>query len=268
MAMGLTTPKGATPSQRATLRILARTLDDIEQVRIMVGNRIGALVREHGGTLPHLEEILGEGRRWEHVTKLELVRVWRKDPLAPWAHGVRGLGELSIARLIGELGDPSVGSVGHWETRGHQSHDAHDGNAPLERVWVVDAHYDRSVSQLWQYCGVGDPKRSRLAQGATQAEILARGNPRIKKQLYLIATAMLKAGNRAVYDEARERYAERVHSKPCPQCRAKTGDPWKPGHQHAAALRKVAKEFLKELWREDRRLREIGELTATRAEAA
>lgn len=84
---------------------------------------------------------------------------------------------------------------------------------------------------------------------------MARGKPRAKKQLFLIATSMLKTGNRDVYDRARAHYAERIHHAACPPCHAKAGEPWKAGHQHMAALRKVEKEFLKDLWREARRLK-------------
>lgn len=282
-----TTPIDLAPL-RDTIRILGRTLDDIERVRIMLGNRIGALEREQGGSLPHLQEILRAGEQWEHISELELVRAFRKDPLAPWGKSVRGLGEPSFARLIAELGDPSIASRGHWETQQTNGSGAivateSISRAPRSRVWIVDDYFDRTVSQLWQYCGVGDPKRSKIPKGAVQADLLGRGKPRLKTQLYLIATSMLKAGIRhgegcgcapnaraylcptarsisesgARYLDARAHYAERVHDEPCPQCHAKAGDPWKPGHQHAAALRKVEKEFLKALWHEARRVRGI-----------
>jgi hypothetical protein len=44
---------------------------------------------------------------------------------------------------------------------------------------------------------------------------------------------------RNVYDEARALYADRLDVNQ---------DPWTPGHQHAAAIRKVAKEILRDLW--------------------
>ena len=269
------------------IRTLGRLLDDLERVRIMNTNRIGALERSFGEALPHLVEISEPLSQAEHLAELEMVRLWRKMPLAPWAKGVRGLGEKSIARLYAEIGDPSIGSIGHWETSGNgatgvtdthigeapdsatrpadihganaegatETTDTHESSAPKNRTWVVDAWYNRTVSQLWAYCGVGDPERSKIPKGAVQDELLKRGKPRVKKQLYLIATSMLKAGNREVYDAAREHYAERIHDRPCAPCHAKIGDPWKPGHQHMAALRKTEKEFLKELWVEARRMR-------------
>jgi hypothetical protein len=265
-----------------TIRTLGRLLDDLERVRIMNSNRIGALERAFGESLPHLAAISEPLEHAEHLAELELVRAWRKHPLAPWAKGQRGVGEKSIARLIAEIGDPLIGSVGHWETSNgqrtdetqqsyaddpgdHGTHDIHNGDvadtenganpsappmssAPRSRTWVIDSYYERTVSQLWQFSGVGDPARSKIPKGAVQADLMARGKPRAKKQLWLIAGSMLKAGNRDVYDARRLVTAERVHLKPCPQCHAKTGEPWKPGHQHADALRIVAKRFLQDMF--------------------
>lgn len=271
-----------------TIRTLGRLLDDLERVRIMNSNRIGALERSFGESLPHLMEIQEPISRAEHLAELELVRTWRKHPLAPWAKDVRGLGEKSVARLIAEIGDPSVGSIGHWETSKNgttpiadiQTDDAPfgieeampeadnqtDDASSKARVWVIDDFYNRSVSQLWSYCGVGDPARSRIPKNAVQAELLARGKPRAKKQLYLIATGLLKSGVRSkepvtywgdLYMRMRQKYAERIHDAACAPCHAKAGDPWKPGHQHMAALRKLEKELLKDMWREARRLRNL-----------
>ena len=266
-----------------TIRTLGRLLDDLERVRIMNSNRIGALQRSYGEPLPHLLEIANPLTQAEHLAELELVRAWRRHPLAPWAKHVKGLGEKSVARLIAEIGDPSIGSRGHWEvsttspeTNGsHSSNDDQSvdasedekeptGKAPRNRTWVIDEYFDRTVSQLWAYCGVGDPARNRIPRDAIQAEILKRGKPRAKKQMYLIATGLLKSGIRdgspitpwgEEYVAARQKYEDRIHDRDCPPCHAKPGDPWKPGHQHMAALRKVEKELLKEMWKEARRLR-------------
>lgn len=284
-----------------TIKTLGRLLDDLERVRIMNSNRIGALERTYGEALPHLEAIQEPVATAEHLAELELVRTWRRHPLAPWAAKVKGLGEKSMARLIAEIGDPSVGTLGHWEGPSNgampetrtQTVDASDGAivkavfqtayAPEDdeanevtdtdgssasgRQWIVDAYYNRGVAQLWSYCGVGDPARSKIPKGAVQAELLARGKPRAKKQLYLIGTGLLKSGIRSkepvtewgeLYVRMREKYADRIHIDACPPCHAKAGQAWRPGHQHMAALRKMEKELLKAMWRESRRLRGLG----------
>jgi hypothetical protein len=252
-----------------TIRTLGRLLDDIERVRIMNSNRIGALERAHGESLPHLLEIKNPLDQAEHLAELELVRAWRKHPLAPWAKGIRGVGEKSIARLIAEIGDPAIGTLGHWETSvstngATADAESNDDDAPKNREWIIDEEFERTVSQLWAYCGVGDPARNRIPKGAVQSDLLKRGKPRAKKQLYLIGTSLLKSGIRGgeaisdwgqFYMDARVKYSERIHDAACPPCHAAAGDPWKPGHQHMAALRLMEKHFLKELWKQARTLR-------------
>lgn len=203
-----------------TIRTLGQLLDDLELTRIANGNRIAALERDYGESLPHLEVIQKQLRVAEHLAELELKRAWRKHPLAPWAKNYLGAGEKSIARLVASIGDP--------------------GERP-------------NVAKLWAYCGHGDPARSRKQKGMTQEELFRQGSPRAKKQTWLIATSLLKAGNRGVYDAARANVAERVHEKLCVRCGpsghpAQPGSPWSDGHKHAHALRVTGKAFLKDLW--------------------
>lgn len=243
-----------------TIKALGGLLDDLELVRVMNGNRIGALEREHGEALPHLLDIQDRVAAIEHLAHLELVRAWRKYPvLALWGKGYIGVGEKSIARLVAIIGDPA------------------------ERP---------NVAKLWAYCGHGDAARKR-AKGMSQDELFRLGNPRAKKQVHLIAEALmnrmcascrrekdarrialgLRANQsppwapppadcscesdgltgRVVYDETRAKYADALHESPCPQCGpagkpALPGSPLSDGHKHARALRKVGKDFLRDLW--------------------
>jgi len=64
---------------------------------------------------------------------------------------------------------------------------------------------------------------------------------------------------RDVYDKRKANTDGRLHRTPCPQCGpkghpAQPGSPWSDGHRHADALRITAKELLKHLWREARRV--------------
>lgn len=185
----------------STIRTLGGLLDDLERVRVANGLRIGAMEREYGEALPHLDVIQKQLRVAEHLAELELVRAWRKHPLAPWAKEFHGVGEKSIARLIAVIGDPG------------------------ERA---------NVAKLWAYCGHGDPARKRT-KGMSQEEAFRLGNPAAKKRVWLIATSLLKAGNRDIYD-ARRAATSLTHPD------------WTAGHSHADALRIVGKEFLGELW--------------------
>lgn len=207
-------------SDLAYLADLAKMLDDLERVRIMNANRIGAHEREFGSSPPHLQVLQERLAAVEHETVLELQRAWRRHPLAAWAKGYVGLGEKSIARLIGTIGDP--------------------GERP-------------NVAKLWAYCGHGNPNLKR-AKGMTQEQAFALGNPAAKKQVYLIATCMLKAGNRSVYDARRAATADRD---------------WTDGHKHADALRITGKTFLRDLWvaaRAGQSRRDIHELSARAGE--
>lgn len=203
----------------AAIRHLGGLLDDLEGARIANGNRIGAMEREFGDAFG-LDAIQGHLRATEHQAELELARLWRRHPLAPWAKDYLGVGEKSIARLIAIVGDPA------------------------ERP---------NPGKLFAYCGHGDPARSIKRKGMTQAELFKMGSPRAKKQVWLIATSLLKAGNRDAYDAERLRVAEKLHERNCVRCGpsghpALPGSPWSDGHKHASALRVMGRAFLLDLW--------------------
>lgn len=215
-------PQGSPPELLATIRTLGGILDDLERVRIMSTNRVAAQERDYGSAVPHLDVILAPIKAAEHEAELELIRSWRKHPLAPWAKDIKGVGEKSIARLISHIGDP--------------------GERP-------------NVAKLWAYCGLGDPARKRH-KGMTQEEAFRLGNPSAKKQCWLIGEAFVKVRSgpyREVYDLSREQYADRVHATLCVRCGpagkpAVPGSPWSLKHQHEAAKRKAVKAFLRDLW--------------------
>jgi hypothetical protein len=162
-------------------------------------------------------------------------------PVLAWIAESPGIGEHLAARLIGVIGDPYVAYPMHWE-----------GTGKDDRHLVADPPFTRNVAKLWAVCGYGDPARKRRA-GMTAADAAALGNWKPKMILRLLAESCVKQpGTRydRVYRAAREEYAGRVHAGPCPQCKgsSEAGQPWRDGHQHAAALRRVAKEILRDLW--------------------
>lgn len=254
----------------AELRILADSLDDLEKLRIATDNRIRALAQVYGITdddaTPEVLRLraLADGiTKLEHSAELDLCRAVRHHPLAGWVKRTIGIGEKQGARLIAAIGDP------YWNT-------LHDR--------------PRTVSELWAWCGYkvvpvgqgnGNAQKS-TADGHTNASQTGPANhstpagvaqarrrgeranwsAEAKMRAFLVAESCVKQAKspyRPVYDATRLKHAEAVHASDCRRCGpagkpAQAGSPLSPGHQHARALRAVAKEVLKDLWREARAL--------------
>lgn len=231
------------PSPYQEIRIWAEMLRDAMQTRIGATNR-----SERAGLDPeryalHIKAL----NDMEHECALELARTYRKTvspSIRQWQVDSPGIGEHLLARLLGIIGHPCLATPHHWEGLGKEN-----------RRLVADEPYSRSISQLWSYCGVGDPDRKRR-KGQTVEEAMACGIPMAKSILYLLAQSCVKVNRgyyREVYDKARVQYADRVHAKDCAPCGpkgrpAKVGSNWSLAHQHNAALRKVSKEILRDLW--------------------
>lgn len=237
-----TTPRLYTSLADPFLKLAADVLDDTEQTRIANENRLRQLTRTEedsdgiergfGLTEDHpdvarLATLVKALADIEHQATLNLNRLLRQHPLHPWLKAQKGVGDKQAARLLAVIGDP------YW----------HDGqNRP------------RQVSELWSYCGHGDPTR-RPAKGMTQADMFKLGSPLAKMRVHLIMVSSLKAGG-PYADAYRDRKAStegRLHNRDCKRCGpsghpAITGTPWSDGHRHADALRVAGKHFLRDLW--------------------
>lgn len=227
--------------QYLKLRMLAEMFWDSQDFRKAQRNK------SRSGTTFDADEIaaaLDLIEQAEKTVSKAMVRELRKvapEPVQTWIRESPGVGEHLAAKLIGVIGDPYIASPAHWE-----------GEGKGERHLVWDKPYARNLDKLWSYCGIGDPARKRR-KGMTAEEGAATGNWKAKCTLRLIAEACVKQpGSKyeQVYRRAREEYEGRVHVDKCPQCKGSSepGQPWRPGHQHSAALRKVAKEVLRDLW--------------------
>lgn len=205
-----------------SLRIYAEVFEDIQKQRIATTNRA-----ERGGidpiflkpTLERLEDAEKEAAKIMKAAYRNAVPQEIRD----WQKSTVGIGEHLLARLIGVIGHPIHTTVYAWEGTGSERH------------LVEVGEMDRTVSQLWSYCGHGDPQRKRV-KGMTAEDAAALGNPRAKMLAHLLAESCIKQRRspyRAVYDEARMDYEARD---------------WTDLHRHNAALRKVAKAILKDLW--------------------
>lgn len=210
------------------LRFFTEQFVEAQKFRMAQANRIRPGV---GVVDPvHFEPALHFYEEAEKVLQKEMKRAFRAvvpEPIQEWVKNTPGLGEPSIARLLGIIGDP-----------GSREH----------------------VRQLYAYCGVGEPSRKRR-RGMSRKELAAAGNPDAKSALWNISDVIKRSRGKVkefgpyqkLYEERRAQTEERVHNAPCPQCGkknapAEVGVPWRPGHQDADALRIVGKAILRDLW--------------------
>lgn len=253
------------------LRIVAESLEDMMAARIACANRM-----ERGGIDP--DRFAGARAALdaaEHALELQLLRCYRRvapEPIRVWQKESGGIGEKLVARLLGNLGHPRIATPYHWEGEGS------------ERTLVPDPAFERTVSQLWSYCGWGDSTRRRR-KGMSADDAMALGKTKLKPIVWNIAVAAIKqpgarlpevcngaamvaadpsTASPAVADRATGALSLPTPSDPAPRWPYRVvydegrvryadrleadGTPWSPGHQHNAAIRLVAKAILKDLW--------------------
>lgn len=218
-------PPSPTPDDLAPyrhLRVVAEMFWDVQGARKSIGNRISRADIDPAFFDPTFEA----AQQAEKVCRRELRRMYRQvvDPeIIAWQKSTRGIGEHLLATLLGVIGHPVWTERFAWE--GKRS----------DRHLVTLGMYERRVSDLWSYCGHGDPTRKR-AKGMTAEDAAKLGSPRAKTIVYLLACAQIKSTGyyRPVYDAARAKYADR--------------EDWSDMHRHNASLRIVGKEILKDLW--------------------
>lgn len=245
-----------TPGSYAELRMWAEAFADAQQFRIVFENK------DRSGQVPTdaLAGTIDIYREAEERLRKEMTACYRATVparLLQWQEESAGIGEATLARLLGITGDPRRGLPQHWAGEGRN------------RVLVPGEPFDRTVGQLWQYCGVGARKNREVKGDA--AALMANGSPDAKKLVYLLAQSQVKsnakggAAYRHVYDQVKAKYAEKVHAYECPggyfnalyvKCKtgkdkayAQAGDPYQPSHVNAIALRIVGKEILRDIWR-------------------
>jgi hypothetical protein len=234
----------------AELRLCADLFARTQAERIAVGNMLlhtdPDLFGDHKARLEAAE----------HAALLMLRRCYRRvvpKELQEWQKANKGLGEDSVARILGHLGDPYVAYPYRWTATPGPAH-------VCGRVCRADRHleagepYIRMVSQLWQYCGHGDASLKKV-KGMSAEDAFRLGNPQLKMLVHLQAEWCIRQTGRYrdVYDRAREAAESKVHQVACVRCGpsgkpALPGSSWSKGHQHAHGLRIVGKEILRDMW--------------------
>lgn len=270
--------RGPTMSNRLYdpgLYLLASHLDAVEDLRKATENRLRQATRsvaDKDGQVRGLglldgdpavistSTMLDELVKLEHVTVLDLQRALRRHPLGAWQKRQVGVGEKQLARLLAAIGDP------FW-------HALHDRPRTVSELWAYSGLHTLPVGQTLDDTQTVnaeeepadrapdqrlDDTQSAPVRGAARRRKGERANwsADAKTRAYLIAESCSKQRSspyREVYDKRRAVTAEKIHDRPCPQCNGagKTElilSPWKPGHQHADALRIVSKAILKDLW--------------------
>jgi hypothetical protein len=262
----------------AALYLLATQLDGIEDLRTATSNRLRQATRstaDSDGEVrglglsesdPEVAAVLSTSKALEeieHQAILSLQRAMRKHPLGPWQKAQIGVGEKQLARLLAAIGDP------YWNTLYDRPRTVSElwaycglHTLPVSGQMTTDTHMWLARDENQPPSGTPDHPRSdpqsSPVRGAARRKKGQRANwsTDAKTRAYLIAESCVKQARspyRAVYDARRAATAERVHDRPCPQCNGagKTeliASPWRPGHQHADALRIVSKTVLRDLW--------------------
>ena len=207
----------------------------------------------------------------EHQAELDLCRRLRGDrhtpahPLEPWRKAHKGVGEKQFARLLGAVSDPYIRPDIPRKKDG--------------KIVAVEPSRPRIVSELWALGGLNPVNGVARRR---QKYVKANWSDDVKKRAFLVAEKCMQtlrepcyrpegsewaihadgcecSAYRLLYDRERERLADSVHREECARCGpagqpALTGSRRSLGHKKAMALRRVAKEILKDLWREARRI--------------
>jgi hypothetical protein len=232
------------------LRIAADLFERAQLERIACTNMIRR--PEDGGNIDplFLDAYIDQLTNLEKFARKNMVAVYKRVvpvELRTWQETSRGVGDSNIARLLGHLGDPYTATPHYWQGTG------------TNRTLMIEPDRPRTISQLWQYSGVGQPGRK--TKGMTAEQLAHMGSPTIKMILHVTAECVMKArrkdqdngpyGN--LYDEIKTATEGKVHTVECVRCAkkgtpAQPGTPWNDGHRHAHALRMIGKAMLRDMW--------------------
>lgn len=152
---------------------LAKTYQDLQKIRIGLGNRTWAAENGKSDAVPKVYEQMTEQLKEMEDSLVKSAKAELKEhPAWPWMQKVKGLGPTMAMQLIGYIGD-----IGRFDT----------------------------VSKLWKYSGlaVTDGQADRRRRGQ-----VANYSPKFKVLMYNIGTSFLRSGSpyRRIYDETKARY--------------------------------------------------------------
>lgn len=272
------------------LRTASRNYYDAYRLNTRISNRLRALARAGEAYDIDLHAQLEAVEAMKKTSQQILTRVYRNvapPKLRAFQRETTGLGEVWLARLIGEVGDMVTYTEAWWETdtaavvgkkttgkkqvvdfskdaSGGPDADLDDDASYLEdgagyfeddesampkRVLAIGDVRTTGVRELWAYCGHGDPSRRRR-RNQSQDEALASGNPAAKMIVHQMAEFALRSNG------APDKNGKARGKTPYYDCylaaRAHAEElhpDWKPGHVYNHAVRLVGKAILKDFWR-------------------
>jgi hypothetical protein len=244
------------------LRTASRNYYDAYRLTTRISNRLRALARDGEAFDINLHAQLDAANDMKTASGKILTRIYRglaPEPVRKYQSATLGIGEVWMARLIGEVGDFKVYTEAWWETPEADSRPRSDNPeldaiedeelASPKRVLAIGDVRTTGVRELWAYCGHGDPELRRR-RGQSQDEALAGGNPTAKMIVHQMAEFALRS-NGAPDKNGKERGAtpyywayvrDRKHAE-------ELHPDWKRGHVYNHAVRLTGKWILKDLWR-------------------
>lgn len=225
----------------AELKSLVATYEEVSDQGVQFKNRLWALT-EAGAKSPSLEKAIANHEETKKELGKSLGKIVKGMPMMDWAEGIKGFGPLSYGIILSHLGGDVIRTTPKFfaEGEGTRKH-----GQPVKKELVEGESFRRSIAQLRAYCGYGDPTRRRNIKREgkmTQEDLMAGGNPALKKWFYLVADGMIKAKNEKytpIYYAAKEEYATHLEEN---------GKPFSKGHAHACAVRKMIKALIKDMW--------------------
>lgn len=220
------------------LRIRAENFHDAQEARITVNNRADRGGVDKAEYLPQIEATRSAEEAWKKFL-LQQYRRTVPEHIRAWQAETPGVGEHTLARLLGHIGHPVFTTPHRWEGSGK------------DRMLLELEPMERRVSDLWSYCGHGDPTRKRR-KGMTSEDAAKTGNPKAKVALRLLAyQAVRQIGgmNKAGVTMPRSPYRDVYEKRKAITAERASWEGTRDAHRHEDALRIVGKEILRDLWK-------------------
>jgi len=228
--------------QYMMIGLTAERVNELEAVRIADENRVRSITQAadaREATLDHIVAVKDGIADLETKAIKQLERELKNLPATyQWVSETPGLGAKTVGRLIGALGNPAWNFMHDRQRRG--------------------------PAELWAYMGLhvveGQAPRRRRGERAnwsteakTRAFLCAEGCVKAVGGETKSGAVRKRSPYRDVYDAAREKHAEAVHTTDCVRCGpsgkpAQPGSPLADGHKHARAMREVMKAITRDLF--------------------